>query len=195
MWCWLSRISTTLLIVWYGLGAITLLLTWNMGHHDAIRRFVSDDTSSPYNLHGYWRFNRHMIAQIQNNHVMNYLYLVLLSCGILEMVRYHILQSYYTAMVGCLDDEHESTLLQESLLPLRWDDDDVNDPSRITTTSWRTTTITNQWWNQRRRRRQEAIRTDDPSHRSILDPVQFQTIREEWNFRQEVDGPLWWSRE
>ena len=213
----LSRISTIVLIVVYSIGGMTILIVWNIVHLHALRQFLSfhqngdendrdhdHDTNTPcdhYNIHTYWLFSRTMIQKIQQQHWMNYLYLVFLSlCGI-EIVRYHILHAYYSTIVlHHHDDNDHHHRLQESLLPQQWYEPN-NDPPQprtdrrriSTTTSWRTTTITNWWWPSTTTTNRTS--PNDTTPHQVIDPVQFQNIQEAWNYRQEMDGPFWWSHE
>lgn len=231
---WLSRIATIVFVLLYAMFSVTILMAWNILQLDSLRQFLlfsSDDDNTikncRYNLHTYWLFRQSWIRSLHNHHWMNYLYLIfLLLCGI-ELIRYHILHSYYMTMVQQQqqvlpyqqDDDDNRIIprsLQESLLPHNWYDDDDNnditnmqhrhptttlDDDQITTTSWRTTTITHwwSWWSSDTT--SAAVSTTPtgtiaPRHQyQLLDPIQFQNIQQEWNYRREMDGPYWWSQE
>ena len=238
---WLSRSVTIGLILWYMICCIPLLVTWNILHLPALQHFLlvfphdddnnDDSHTQKYNIQSYWLFRPSLIRYIQNHHCMNYLYLLVLLFGIIEMIRFVILQSYFSAILllhhnqdnndnhmHMRDDEYHM-IEEESLLPSRflWYENDENSPivtssSTTTTTSWRTTTLNHdsfmgwKWRNNKSTNTTSTppqsslttnttLTTNRRNDHQILDPLQFQTIQEEWNYRKEIHGPYWWSQE
>lgn len=219
---WLTRCITIGLILRYMISSITFLVTWNILHLPALRQFLLfdddhyDDSHTKYNIQTYWLLHPTWIRYLQNHHFMNYLYLLLLFCGIVEMIRYAIAQSYFSAILlhhqnnenHIHDDDEYHRSMEEALLPSRmlWYENDP--PTTTTTSTWRTTTINHDYfgwkWHKTTPAQQQQQQPSSSStttttttrrNNQILDPIQFQTIQEEWNYRKEIHGPYWWSQE
>jgi hypothetical protein len=209
---WTIRICTILLLALYTVCSMSILIGWNLLHLDIIRHFLvfptattntngiftdtdpsyplddNSTNSTTYNIHTYFLFHPYMIVYLQRS-IIPYLYgIFILLCGI-EVGRYQFVQSYVNNSIPATTATTAATrsndhLLRESLLfgPSTDENSHENTAATTTTTTWRTTTLN--WWHDR------TVKST-----AVLDPPQFQSLQDEWTYRNEIEGPYWWSRD